>query len=274
MDEVRLFAQKVAVSIVLDGADEVLRHANVTAVMLKGAWLLTEVYDAEALRPTTDVDLLVSESEFEVTLNAFKEAGFSAYVADWKEVVLDHPALPLPIDLHRAVFPRHTFALRNAEVFARSRPSAWHKLRFPHPLDGMASIVGHFAISRDLAENLARDEDLQRIAEHFGMSPASCAAHFTRVRVARAARYVAATLVDEANTPQTFCQALLQALPPDPLGQGIVELCRFALPRISTQQKLGALLCCLLEQDLPNAFVSAASRGRDVVANRIARRRR
>ena len=271
VNEASLFAQKVAVGVVLDGAQDVLARANIAVVALKGAWLLTEVYPAEILRPTKDVDLLVREEDFDAALDAFRRAGFSVLEIDWREVVLRHSDLPLPIDLHRAVFPRHTFALENFLVFGRSRPSRWTMVRFPDPLDGIASVVGHFAINRDVEENLAREEDLQRIAERFEVSPTACTARLSEVGMGRAARYVMETLIACGRTPQTFCEAALASLPRDPMGQAIVRLCRNAIPKIPAQQRLGALFCCLLERDLAHAVLSGASRTRDVLTNRLFR---
>ena len=274
MDEARLFAQKVAVGAVLEGAQEVLARANVSAVVLKGAWLLTEVYPPDALRPTMDVDLLVREMDFQVAMDAFKLAGFSVHVADWREVVLRHAELPLPIDLHRAVFPRRTFALGNAEVFTRSRASAWSALRFPGPLDGIANIVGHFALSRDLSDNLLKIDDIQIIADHFQLVPDSCAEHLCHVGLQRATRYVTEAIIAHTGAPQPFCEAVLNSLPVDPLGRAIVKVCRATLPRVPLDQPAGALLTCLLERDMLHALMSGASRARDVLTHRLLHRRR
>jgi hypothetical protein len=91
-------------------------NARGVAVMpLKGCDLLTRVYDEPALRPTSDIDVLVRPEQFEAATQAVLATGFEAVggvkrhdVFTWPpETVVsktgEHPDNPIRVELHPAV---------------------------------------------------------------------------------------------------------------------------------------------------------------------------
>ena len=263
VEQGRLLLQRLAAEETLSRVRAALASAGLSGVVLKGAWVLAEVYPADALRPITDVDVLVPPAQFGVACKAFKLHGFVQVGGDARQHVFQHAELSLDVDLHHALFPTGTFDLPAQALFERSRPSPSSHLRWPDPCDGFAHLVGHFALNRLLSNNLARSQDFDRVGEHFALSPAGLAHHLQRCGLARAARYTFDVLERAENVAPArgaFRRQVRAALPPDALGDALARLCATMVPRLEPGQPWGALFSCLLEPTLGRAAASAVRR--------------
>lgn len=262
VDEGRLWLQRLAAQGTLERAAEVLAARDLTAVVLKGAWLLSEVYGKDALRPITDVDLLVRPRQFAAACAALVSAGFVPCGGDVRQRVFRHAQLALDVDLHRALFPPGCFGLGGDAVVTRSRPAPLPALRWPEPMDGFAHLIGHFALHRGIPRNLARSQDFECVGQHFALHPQCMADHLSECGLARATRYVldAVARAHGHDDAVGFCGEVRRALPKDRLGDAVVLGCRWAMPLVPPSQPWGALLSCLLEPSLGRAALSAVRR--------------
>ncbi len=92
-----------------------LNARGVAAIPLKGCDLLTRVYDEPALRPTSDIDILVRPDQFKQAVAAVLAAGFEAAGGIKRHAVFalqpervvsrigEHPDNPIRVELHPAV---------------------------------------------------------------------------------------------------------------------------------------------------------------------------
>ena len=262
VDEGRLWLQRLAAQRTLERTAEVFAAHELTAVVLKGAWLLSEVYGADALRPITDVDLLVRSRHFDAACAALVSGGFTPHGGDVRQRVFRHPRLALDVDLHRALFPPGCFGLGGDAVVTRSRPTQMPALRWPEPMDGFAHLIGHFALHRGIPRNLARAQDFEGVGQHFSLNPQWVAAHLSECGLARATRYVLDVVARAHGHDNAvgFCGEVRRALLKDRLGEAIVLGCRWAMPLVPPSQPWGALLSCLLEPTLGRAAMAAVRR--------------
>lgn len=262
VEEGRQWLQRLAAQQTLECVAGALAVRDLSAVVLKGAWLLTEVYGPSDLRPITDVDLLVGGQQFDPACAALKQGGFVCCGGDVRQRVFRHPELSLGVDLHRALFPPGCFELDSNGFISRSRPCQVPPLRWPEPMDGFAHLIGHFALHRGLPRNLERRHDFERLGRRFSLDPQLVATHLMNCGLSRATRYVldmlAQSKVDVSD--MVFCDRVRRALRSDPVGEVVARGCRWALPRVPPGQPWGAVLSCLLEPSLGQAALSAVRR--------------
>ncbi len=101
----------------LDATLARLSAAGVDVILLKGAALAESLYANPALRPVTDVDLLVRPGQVLAALNALRAGGWTVgpgeplqdVARDYRhELALTHPGFPTTLELHWALLqPRH-----------------------------------------------------------------------------------------------------------------------------------------------------------------------
>jgi hypothetical protein len=229
-----------------------LEPASIPVLVLKGAWLQACVYGTDEPRVITDVDLLVPEAAFASALDRLQRAGWRRESFDLKAQSLSHPELPLAIDLHRRLFTRGAFNLPATAVFARARrddAAFGVTVQLPDARDGFAHLLGHFVKSRFPCDDAVRLADFTAIARHCRLEPTDCAQHLHAAGLARAARYVLDHLASVDRDP--FFQALLAALPRDPLAEPLARLARSIATRSRAEDTLGALPGFLLDRSLP-----------------------
>ncbi len=191
---------------------------GIRVMALKGAALHALVYDDPSARPLSDVDLLVAPRDHARAVAALTGAGFARAAGDtpWA-ATLAAPDAPLPVDLHRALFPPGLFRLDAADLFARASRADAHfgaPVLVPGPYDLYAHAVGHFAKTRMDERNPRAFADLARIPVACALDARRCAAHLESAGLARATRYVFAA----APALDPFARDVVRALPPDPLG--------------------------------------------------------
>jgi hypothetical protein len=243
---------------VLGQAAELLAPHGILLMPLKGIWLQRLIYPDPAERPITDVDVLVPERRYREVLARLAEAGWTLCGANVSEASYRAPGLPLPLDVHKRLFGRGAFRLPNAELFARARPDAEAfglRLLLPDPLDVFAHLIGHFVKSRGFTptpELTVRDLVLLAAAGLF--EPRRCAAHLDASGLARAARYTLPLIA--ASDAGGFGRAVLDALPPDPVGAGIARAMTALGAHMHARSGWSAALGFVLEPSLPRALLS------------------
>jgi hypothetical protein len=138
---------------VCDEVVSVLAAAKLTPVLLKGAALGRTVYPDAVLRPASDIDLLLRESELTASADALLAAGWR-----WKEPPIDfgrHHLSPLQhrsglaVELHRRLFSAY-YDLPAAELFERSRVVTLGRVssRVLSPEDALIHVCVHAARCR------------------------------------------------------------------------------------------------------------------------------
>ena len=169
------------------------------------------------------------------------------------------------IDLQSRLFPRSLFRLPTAEVFSRARPNSEtynHRVWIADPLDTYAHLVGHFVKSRLDSRDMKYFRDLSKLSDREQLDPYSCAHHLQRCGLARAARYVLPLSVSvEADG---FADRVLQALECDRVGDALVEVANFAIPRVPKNWFVGAIPVHLLNYSLAAGLESLSHRLLDV----------
>lgn len=242
---------------VLSQAAELLAPHGILLMPLKGIWLQRLVYPDPALRPITDVDVLVPEARYTETLARLRDAGWSLRGSNVSETSYRAPGLPLPLDVHRRLFGRAAFRLPTEGLFARSRPDAelfGAPVALPDPLDVFAHLIGHFVKSRGFAptpELTVRDLVLLAAA---GLPPQPCAARLDAGGLGRAARYTLPLMAAEDG--RGFGRAVLAALRPDPIGDAIAHALSIAGAHRHAHSVWSAALGFALEPSLPRALFS------------------
>jgi len=228
-----------------------LRPAGITPLVLKGVWLQACIYEQHEPRVITDVDLLVSEREFERAISALTRAGWRRRSGNAYELSLDHAELQLPIDLHRRLFTRGAFRLSTDAVLERSRvdhAAFGVAVRLPDPRDALAHLIGHFIKSRLRADDSDRLRDFVAIARRKPFEAADGARHLHAVGMARAARYVLHHLAHAEH--DGFYRGLLDALPRDLLAKPFVQLAGAVASSSSAAGVVGAIPGFLLDRSL------------------------
>ncbi len=199
---------------------------NIPVMALKGVALHALVYEDEAERPLSDVDLLVPPRHHADAVRALEDAGFRRRTpaTSWA-TTLAAPDVPLDVDLHRRLFPTGLYRLDSDALFARSTLDASRfgaPVRLPDPYDLYAHCVGHFAKTRMDARNTRAFTDLERIARATRIEPGRCAVHLDRAGLGRAARYTLGAMPE----PDPFARAVLDALTADRLGDALALAAR------------------------------------------------
>jgi hypothetical protein len=252
IDARRALVSQIVGREVLIRAARALAPAGIVPVVLKGVWLQACIYAEHEFRVITDVDLLVSERDFERAITALMRAGWRRQSGNASELSLAHPELHLPIDLHRRLFTRGAFRLSTDAVVERSRvdhAAFGASVRTMDPRDALAHLIGHFVKSRMRTDDPDRLRDFVAIARRQPFEPVDGARHLHAVGMARAARYV---LDDLARAQRDgFYRELLEALPSDRMAKPIVKLSRAIAISGSASGVVGAMPGFLLDRSLP-----------------------
>jgi hypothetical protein len=254
-----------------------LHAAGIAAMPLKGVLLQSHLYEVGWARDMCDVDVLVREEDFDRALQVLVAAGCSCTQNNFDEAHVHVPGHALPLDLHRRLLPRATFALHSSDVFARARPD--HELFgcelwLPDPLDLYAHLIGHFLMSRARRDD-HRSADFGAIARAHELDPRRCARHLELTGLARAARYVLPIVAANAADPFALC--VLRELRADALGDALALAMRQVLPRFSEAFHPAALGTHMLGRSLGAGARGLSMRAFDVVVRqrqrmRVARR--
>jgi hypothetical protein len=239
---------------------------------LKGVWLQACVYNPPEQRRTTDVDVLVPEPRYAEARALLRAHGWVERGENVLEASLRHGAHALPLDLHRSLFTRASFALPTEEMFARARPDSEHfgvEVWLPDPMDGLGHLIGHFVKSRGTGDDLMHLRDFAAVGHAFALDPEPTAARLSECGLARAARY--ALSCAHAHAPDPFVDALLAALPSDPLGAALGRAATIITAHTASGGSLGvlgALPGFLLEPSLAAGARALALRLRDRASER------
>ena len=159
--------------------------AGIPVIPLKGLYLADLLYDDSALRPTSDLDLLVKVQDFDRSQRVLEEAG-CAKLADEEQgaeyhvsyVTTDGRAGQVLIELHRALGESHVAGLDIQAVWRSAAPITWENrtiwtMALPDLFlytclhgakDGLASIRSLLDITL-LLERYGRDLPWQELAQ-------------------------------------------------------------------------------------------------------------
>ncbi len=159
--------------------------AGIPVIPLKGLYLADLLYDDSALRPTSDLDLLVKVQDFDKSQRVLEEAG-CAKLADEEQgaeyhvsyVTTDGSAGHVLIELHRALGESHVAGLDIEAIWRAAAPSTWEDRTIwtmaPQDLflytclhavkDGLASIRSLLDITL-LLERYGQDLPWQELAQ-------------------------------------------------------------------------------------------------------------
>jgi hypothetical protein len=216
------------------------------------------LYADPAERLVSDVDVLVPEAHFEAAIEALLADGFEPQKVGRSliEVSLRSPK-GLAVDLHRSLFSPARYKLSTSGVFQRSTLDARAfgvPVHIAHPHDTAAHLLGKF-VSDHAVEAEFRLTELSRWAERTRIEPVAFAAHLHATGLGRAARY--ALQVGQRYVMGAFFDAVLRALPPDPVGVACVFAARRLMPQLH-QTRWAPLPPHLLNASLPQAGVSLA----------------
>ena len=107
-------------------------EAGIPVIPLKGLYLADLLYDDPALRPTSDLDLLVKVQDFDTSQRVLEEAGCTK-LADEEQgaeyhvsyVTTDGRAGHVLIELHRALGESHVAGLDIEAVWRSAAPITW-----------------------------------------------------------------------------------------------------------------------------------------------------
>lgn len=130
-----------------------LARAGLDAIVLKGAWLGTTVYDDPAQRRMSDIDLLVRRESLDAVHRELVATGFAAdkdtlHNRFAYEQGYRHPGLPLPLELHWHMTSELTPSAPVPDIDAvwrRALDSAWHgaPVKAMQPADQLAHLTQH-----------------------------------------------------------------------------------------------------------------------------------
>jgi hypothetical protein len=147
-------AAHLAVLRQIDGA---FTAARLDAVALKGALFAERYYERPAFRGTTDVDLMVRESDLDAARRALAGVGYRAsadetearFRREHHHLHFHHPHAP-ELELHFHAYRGFGTVLRSDELIARSvaAPSPFETLRVLAPVDELVYLAVHAAAHR------------------------------------------------------------------------------------------------------------------------------
>ncbi len=228
---------------------------------LKGVLLQATTYERPWDREISDIDILVSEEQFGHALDCLVEAGCTFEYDPTGAAKVQWPDVRMTIDLHSRLFPPGLFHLPTSEVFARARANSdicGHRIWIADPLDTYAHLIGHFVKSRLDSRDTKYFRDLRELVDREGLDPYSCAGHLQKCGLARAARYVLPLAVSVAD--DAFSDRVLQSLERDRVGDALVKVAEFAIPRIPKWWFVGAIPVHLLNDSLAAGLKSLSYR--------------
>ncbi|HET9955195.1 MAG TPA: nucleotidyltransferase family protein [Polyangiaceae bacterium] len=230
---VRRFALSVLASEILRDVAVTLQARGIPVMPLKGVLFQRLLYADPTERLLSDVDVLVPESEFEVAIQALRDASFCAprVGRSLVEVALRSPK-GLDVDLHRRLFSPARYRLETDAVFRRATRDdrlLGVPLYIAHPLDTAAHLIGKFVSDHVVADSLKRLRELLLWVEHCDIQPEALASHLDAHGLSRAARYALGCGNEVLGNP--FFSATLAALPPDPIGRACAHVARSLMPR-------------------------------------------
>jgi len=129
-----------------------LQADQVPFILLKGAAYLGDLYDDPAMRPLTDIDLLIRRSDVRRVAGRLRAEGFAAEVgADYPENERFEMWLPgegtCRFEFHWRLGLPHRFGVDTEAIWDRSRPGLLEGLacRRPAPVDALVYHVAHLA---------------------------------------------------------------------------------------------------------------------------------
>ena len=254
----------LAQELVRDAATHMAR-AGIGVMPVKGALLQHWLYADPSERALTDVDLLVRPSHLPKAAEALERAGYRV-VGRSLEVGAVHLKTPfeLILDLHPRLFSQGRYRMSTYEVFADASldealfgTPVW----VPSPVDAYAHLVGKFGSDHLNRRALDRLDEIARLGSRLGELSIDVAAHLVRRGMRRVARYVL-PLVHEATGDEVSAD-VCQALPVDPVGEGIARVARPVLSQVSPYSKVGSVVAHTLNDTIGRGICSglmAASR--------------
>lgn len=196
-----------------------LARQGVDAALLKGALVGEHLYGDPAVRPMSDVDVLVAPEAMDGARAALGALGYvpvEGELADYAVHRHDRPLVRrghVPIELHRAIEPcAPPFALPLASVWARMErvEIAGTATRALAPDDLLIHLATHMSRSHPLGTRLVSVCDVAAWTRRFGAA-ADWGAVADRARAAGAGRFVYAALATARET-------LAAPVPPDALA--------------------------------------------------------
>ena len=136
--------------------DQALSRVKLTGVILKGVLFAERYYPRPSARGTTDVDLLVCESDLAATTTALEDAGYCfSNTAEEQRFRLRHHHLHLtnpesvPLELHFHAYRGFGRVMRSAPLIQRSVPSPpYEALRVLSRPDELVYLAVHAASHR------------------------------------------------------------------------------------------------------------------------------
>ncbi len=217
-----------------------LEARGIRALPLKGAVLAETVYDVEADRPMSDVDVLALERWPDAVV-ALREAGFTEFARGDHAWAFTDPASGGLVELHRSVSScPGLFPMDPDAVWERSRTGNGQLSRYPAPEDLLVQLALHAAFQHGFVLSLVQWLDFRRVLEREDVDTPRLLA------VARASRaevpLVASLLVAEAVVAAPVPDAIRGALSPR-LPRGLQ---RWLAPRLADRRVAAGLAGVLL----------------------------
>lgn len=207
---------------ILARVDAALAGAQLRAVVLKGALFAERFYPRPSARATSDIDLLVEESDLDAASDAIRVAGYEA-ADDAKEDARSrrehhhlhfvHPHA-LPLELHFHAYRGLGAVLRSGPLLERSRPvpgRTFVALRVLAPEDELVFLAVHAAAHRFV--RLGWLHDIRLLLEHMSENQTALAVASARATgYARPLALAVVLLIDVLGVEASRLAAL------EPLG--------------------------------------------------------
>ena len=208
---------------------------------LKGILLVALGIRSASERPMIDVDVLVDPDRARAAVAAVRARGWEVRLGNATACMLVHPRTSsTSVDLHRALFPPHTYRMAAEAVLARGTPDVrlfGRQISRMSGLDLYAHLVGHFTKGRSDGRDLRLLRDFAPAGRASGATPAEHARHLEALGLGRAARYALGLAVERER--DGFAAEVLAALRPDRRGQILARVARRALARVTPGSQWG-----------------------------------
>ena len=245
----------------LQDVAKTLHAVKIEHLPLKGALLFSTGSIAPETRSMSDIDVLVSPSQYDKACAQLLSVGWRIEGRAQTGAIFTHPKHGLPLDFHCRLFPHGLYDLQTDELIRRAK-----QLGGPWPdstlsmngLDFFAHLVGHFANSR-FGGDSSRLADFRNVVDRYNLDPKPCAAHLDRNGLGRAARYTMSFCIQVDN--DEFSRRTLAHLRPDPLGDWLSRITCQVVDRLPNGDKRAAWVAHALNASLPKAARSFADHG-------------